>query len=119
MGTIKAKFAPKILNLAFAVLGTRRFSAVSDAISGDTEKATSSDGVTLRRRKAMTNPGGFLARCWPVWRHLSRPVRWVPDVKPAGQEKDQYYPADWVVEKGAKALKNLTKVQIEEIIDTR
>ncbi len=119
MGTVTAKLAPKVLNLALAVLGIRRFIAVSGAISGDTEKATSSDGLTLRSRTAMTNPGGFLARCWPVWRHLSQRVRWVPEVKTAGQAKNQYYPAHWVVEKGAKALKNLTKVQIEEIIDTR
>ena len=85
---ITAKFATKIRKLALAVLGTLRLSAVSGATSGDTEKVTSSDGVTLQRRKAVTKQGGFLARCWPVWRHLSRRVRWVPEVKPAGQAKD-------------------------------
>ena len=100
------------------MLGTQRFSAVSGATSGDTKKATSSDGVTLQRRKAVTKQGGFLARCWPVWRHLSRLVRWVPEVNTAGQAKDQYYPARWIVKKGGKALKHLAKVQIEVILDT-
>ena len=50
IGTITARFAPKILKVALAVLGTLGLIAVSGAISGATKKPTSSDGVTLEKK---------------------------------------------------------------------
>ena len=57
-----AKFAPKSLKLAPAMLGTLGLAAASGAISGATKNATIGDGAKpKRRRKTATKQGGFLS----------------------------------------------------------
>ena len=59
ISSIIVKFAPKILKLARAVLGTLTLASALGAISGDTKKATSGDGAVRRdARKGATNKKG-------------------------------------------------------------